>query len=201
MSQENNSGPQKPQLIASTRPYFVGLIENAIAQRQVKSPPPTQVYLVDLLEFYLHAQNFSDRSTLAEMFLIASNSAHPVRSGLLKKLGDVALYTSGFFGDSLNRKLVDIDYYAEIGGTAYNALAQAPGSDYVPEVFEDLANQFLKYVDVLTYISQQALVQTNEDLLRLYGRYLSTGSKLAEQQLIERGVLNLTNVPGKSVKQ
>ena len=39
-------------------------------------------------------------------------------------------------------------------------------------------------------MSQQTLVQSNEDLLRLYSRYVSTGSRLAEEQLREKGVLS-----------
>lgn len=70
---------------------------------------------------------------------------------------------------------------------------------HVP-VFQDLAERFLDYVELLTYISQQAMVQTHEDLLRLYDRYLATGSKLAEEQLIEKGVLPL-QMAGKLSKQ
>ena len=36
----------------------------------------------------------------------------------LKQIGDVSLFISGFFSDSLRRKLVDVDYYVSIGGGA-----------------------------------------------------------------------------------
>ena len=44
------------------------------------------------------------------------------------QIGDVSLFTSGFFADSLRGKLVDVDYYVNIGGAAYNACR----SDYLP---------------------------------------------------------------------
>ena len=39
----------------------------------------------------------------------------------LKQVGDLSLFLSGFFADSLQRKLVDVDYYVSIGGYAYHA--------------------------------------------------------------------------------
>ena len=56
---------------------------------------------------------------------MAQNSEPIVRFELLKKLGDRSLYISGFFADSLQRKVVDVDYYAEMGGVAYGALADS----------------------------------------------------------------------------
>jgi len=37
----------------------------------------------------------------------------------MQRLGDTALFIAGVFADSLNRKLVDVDYYVAMGGTAY----------------------------------------------------------------------------------
>lgn len=190
----------KPLLISSTRPFFTEMIESAVSHRRVKAPAATQTYLVDLLERYmltgsLELQVENERgpkkATMAEIFLTAANAEPSIRIEMLKKLGDTSLYISGFFGDSLHRKLVDIDYYAEIGGSAYGTLASCVNEERHAPVFSDLAGRFLDYVEILTYISQQAMVQTHEDLLRLYNRYMATGSKLAEEQLIEKGVLPL----------
>ena len=43
----------------------------------------------------------------------------PAQRASLKQIGDVSLFVSGFFSDSLRRKLVDVDYYVSIGGVAY----------------------------------------------------------------------------------
>ena len=77
-----------------------------------------------------------------------------------------------------------------MGGNAYGSLA---GVETVSEralLCEEFSNKFVEFVDVLTYISQKSLVQTNKDLLRLYDRYLSTGSRLAKEELIEKGLLH-----------
>ena len=163
----------------------------------------TVAYLIELLEFFLHTDNLFEKdneeslgqATLAELYLRASQDPLKKRV-LLKKLGDSTLYISGFFGDSLKRKVVDIDYYAEIGGRAYGTLAAVTPSDRWAKVFAEFSERILEYIDLLTYISQKALVQTNKDLLRLYDRYLTTGSELAKDQLLEQGLLNAQTVKG-----
>ena len=89
----------------------------------------------------------------------------------------------------MKRKVVDIDYYAEIGGRAYDCLATESHENLYSRVYEEISVKFLDFVDVLTLISQKSLVQSNEDLLRLYDRYITTGSELAKEQLLEKGLI------------
>jgi hypothetical protein len=105
----------------------------------------------------------------------------------LKEIGDASLFVSGFFSDSLRRRLVDVDYYASIGGTAYNALSRDEADTFSP-VFAELAQKFMGFVDVLSEVSERASCTSNADLLRLYERWLKTGSRRSGQLLAERGV-------------
>jgi hypothetical protein len=198
-------------LLASPREYFVEMVDTGLTKRNVRAAPAVQTYLVSLLEHYLDARNLFDEGfdesgkkkpeTLAEMFLIAANSDRIGKVDLLKKLGDRSLYISGFFGDSLERKLVDIDYYAEMGGAAYASLAEHVTDDLSAQVYRIFSREFLAYVDVLTYISQQSMIQSDQSLLRLYDRYLRTGSELAKEKLIEMGVLTLSVDQAKLARQ
>lgn len=198
-------------MIASPREYFFEMVDNGLSKRNVKAVPAVQNYLVSLLEYYLDARNLFDESTgeagkkspetLAEMFLLAVNSDRTGKVDLLKKLGDRSLYISGFFGDSLERKIVDIDYYAEMGGAAYATLANHVSDDMVAQVYRIFSREFLAYVDVLTYISQQSMIQSDQSLLRLYDRYMRTGSELAKEKLIEMGVLTLPKDQAKLARQ
>ncbi len=156
-------------------------------------------YLVNLLGSFLKAKDLfsieSDngkrsRKTLAELYLESQNTEiKKEKQRLLKRLGDVSLYVSGFFGDSLKKKVVDIDYYIQLGGVAYNHLAALAPSD-IEETYLDIANNFTGYVDVLTLVSQKAFTHNNKDVLRLYDKYLKTQSKLARDQLIEQGIFD-----------
>jgi len=188
MSQRNQA---TAIVLESPREFFVDRIDQALQRLKFEPLPLSRHYLVDLLEHFMLSHNlFENRDTLAEMYLRAQNSPAPVRTDLLKRLGDSSLYISGFFGDSLTRKIVDIDYYVGMGGTAYGALSSSSPDENLSQVYGEFSVRFGEFVDVLTYISQEALVQSNGDLLRLYDRYMATGSRLAEDQLKEKGLLN-----------
>lgn len=198
------------ELFQSPREYFSQAVRGALESRGIETFPRVESYLVELLEHYLDARNLFEPEhdetgqprpkTLAELYLIAANSEPVIRVELLKKLGDRSLYISGFFGDSLERKLVDLDYYAEMGGAAYRELSAAIREDALARVYQVFSRHFIDYVDVLTLISQNSMVQNNQSLLRLYDRYLRTGSDLAREKLIEMGVLNLPT-PGTKAPQ
>ena len=75
---------------------------------------------------------------LAEMYLKATSNEDGINGELLKQLGDSSLYISGF-GDSLKRKVIDIDYYIGIGGSAYATLASYSSEDILSRVFNEIA--------------------------------------------------------------
>ncbi len=196
------------ELLSSPQDFFTELVQKGMSQRRVQTYPIVEKYLVDLLQHYLDARNLFEPTylnesgakqpqTLAEMFLVAQNADPITKVDLLRKLGDRTLYISGFFGDSLQRKVVDIDYYADIGGAAYATLAHCTREDSMAKVYNVFSNRFLDFVEVLTYISQHSFIKSDESILRLYERYLRTGSEIAKEKLIEMGVLT---VPQDQVK-
>ena len=197
--------------LTSPREFFIEAIDDGLNKRHVKTVPAVRAYLVELLEFYLDARNLFDQNnseainkqptTLAEMLLTATNANHLEKIELLKKLGDRSLYISGFFGDSLQRKLVDIDYYAEMGGVAYGTLASHTKEDTKSQVYKIFSRNFIEYVDVLTYVSQNSMIQSDQGVLRLYDRYMRTGSELAREKLIEMGVLTVPADQAKLARQ
>ncbi len=197
-------------IVASSKDFFIEQVDRAFQMRKMETIPIARQYLVDLLEHYVSAQNLFDsedpsgkvrRTTLAEMYLTAQQAPTSQRVELLKKLGDTSLYVSGFFGDSLKRKVVDLDYYMDMGAVAYHSLSGFVNDDQFSELYKEFGGRFVEFVDILTYISNESLVRSNEDLLRLYDRYILTGSKLAEEQLLEKGVLSADLPKVKIVKQ
>lgn len=199
MSQDDQASNQRPAIFLSPTQFFNEAIEEALSKRKMKAFPMAQGYLVKLLEYYMNTEHLFDevdssgkkrtRETLAETYLKAANAEPNLRNELLKKLGDRSLYISGFFGDSLQRKLVDIDYYADMGGAAYGSLAELVREDTMSKVYRDFSERFLDYVEVLTFISTNSFVQSEENLLRLYETYARTGSDLARERLLEKGLI------------
>ena len=71
---------------------------------------------------------------------------------------------------------------------AYDALSRYETDTFSP-VFAELADKFVGFVDVLSEVSERASCSSNADLLRLYERWLKTGSRRSGQLLVERGVV------------
>lgn len=186
-------------VLVTGQEYFAKVVEEGFSSRKVQTFPQVQNYLVSVLTHYVDVRNLYEPEfdemgqrqpqTLAEMYLTAQQTESSRKIELLKKMGDKSLYISGFFGDSLQRKLVDIDYYARMGGMAFAALSSSTKEDINSRVYAEISHRFLDLVEVLTFISQSAFIQNNSSVLRLYDRYLRTGSNLAREKLIEMGVL------------
>jgi Mor family transcriptional regulator len=192
-----NSTP-KSTLLISTKDFFEEIVNDAFEKRNFKTFPRVKSYIVQLLEFYVPAANLFDefdssgrrtQKTLAETLLKAQSADALERVELLKKLGDRSLYISGFFGDSLQRKLVDVDYYADMGGMAYGALADCVREDTSAKVYREIGQRFLDYADVLTYVSSRARLHNEENILRLFEMYSKTGSETAREKLLEKGLI------------
>ncbi len=129
--------------------------------------------------------------TFAEMYLVALNSETTKKKELMRTVAEKSLYLTGFFADSLSKKVVDKDYYTQIGSAAYSNLAAWTKEDALSTVFTVVSRRFTDFVYVLNYVSEKSLIQSNPDVLKLYDRYLRTGSELAREKLTELGVVTL----------
>ena len=111
----------------------------------------------------------------------------------LRSLGDFSLFTAGFFSDSFRRRHIDVDYYVSMGEYAYGSLSRAEVA--FREVFAELSRKFVPFSDVLADISERtALTSGDPDVLRVYEKWLRTGSQRDGQRLVARGI-----VPNSSV--
>ncbi len=174
--------------------YFKAQVEAACDRQRVQPLPLTSYYVVNLLAEFTHLGRSSAGEALRTnqplaVALVKALQGDGVeqRTGL-RQVGDLSLFISGFFSDSLRRSLVDVDYYASLGGYAYKSLGSDPG-DPLAEAFEELSDKFLAFVDVLSEVSERSALTTTSDLLRLYERWARTGSRLAGELLVERGLL------------
>ncbi len=167
--------------------YFKELVEAALANQRIAAGELTAYYVVQLLAGFLERRAGDDAPLSLQLAHALESGRAPQRTSL-KQIGDAALFISGFFPDSLRRKFVDVDYYASVGGCAYTALSRVEHDSFSP-VFAELADRFIKFADVLSEVSERSACSTNTDLLRLYDRWLRTGSSRSGQLLAERGVV------------
>ncbi len=179
--------------------YFRSLVESALEHQHVRAGELTSYYLVNLLCGYVRFGASGapplDDEPLALRLAKALDSGGEEQRAQLRTLGDVSLFVSGFFSDSLRRRVVDVDYYVSMGEYAYASLSKRE-RDTFATTFGELADRFPSFVDVLGEVSEQSGLTTNNDLLRLYERWLRTGSRRSGQQLVERGI-----VPNASIEK
>ena len=142
----------------------------------------------------LDSTRFADSSEpLVFRLARALESGGSEQRARLRSVGDFSLFMSGFFADSFNRKIVDVDYYVSMGEYAYGSLSRRD-EDAFSEVFRELARKFVGFVDVLSDISERTGGAQRSDILRLYEKWLRTGSSRDGQKLVEHGI-----VPNQSI--
>jgi hypothetical protein len=169
--------------------YFKELVEGALEHQGLVANELTAYYVVQMLTGFMERRDMNQADEpLGIRLARALDCSGTEQRVSLKQIGDVSLFVSGFFADSLRGKLVDVDYYASIGGVAYHALSRHEADAFSP-VFAELAQKFIAFVDVLSEVSERSACTSNTDLLRLYERWLKTGSRRSGQLLVERGVV------------
>jgi len=173
----------------STQEFFKHQVECAMQRQHLHASDWTVYYLVRLLASYV-SRTASDAEHDGEPIGVRLARALAAGNGPqrdhLRRIADQALFVAGFFGDSLQRRAVDLDYYITVGGLAYGRLA-SNDEDAFADVFGELAEKFVPVVDVLADISDRTW-GSNRDLLRVYERWLRTGSKRDQALLVEHGL-------------
>jgi hypothetical protein len=172
--------------------FFKGHIESALARQRLRATGLTSYYLVDMLCRFMRPDTripFNDDQTepLALRLRRALEAGGMEQRVRLRNLGDFSLFMSGFYSDSLRRGAVDVDYYVSMGGYAYSSLARRD-EDAFGAVYAELGRKFVPFMDVLTDISERTAQTSCRDVLRLYEKWLRTGSARTGQQLVEQGI-------------
>jgi hypothetical protein len=184
------------QLVSEQTPaeYFKELVEEALSRQHLQAGDLTEYYLVNLLCQYARPDATGDQAERCEPLALrlgrALHSAGAEQRARLRRLGDFSLFTSGFFSDSLRRSLVDVDYYKAMGEYAYGSLSRSE-HDAFADVFGELSRKFVGFMDVLAHISERTsgASPASPDLLRLYEKWLRTGSVRDGERLAQRGLV------------
>ena len=178
----------------TTSQMFRELVDRAVDHQQVSPSPDSVRYLVQLLDAFVHWDPLHEESEtepgqpLAEVFCRAIASDGLRRFQLLKLSGDLSLFTAGFCSDSCKGQAVDVDYYCQLGGTAYASAASDCASPDVAALFQELSAGFIRFADLLFEVSEQCAYTETSDDLRLHDRWLRIGSRHAVEKLRSRGV-------------
>jgi hypothetical protein len=191
--------------VHNLRDYFRESIDATMDKQGVDVDPHAAHYVVNLLTLFArsedlyedHGETYGLKPLALMMADAAEASSATERTFSLQRIGDVALFIAGFFADSLAHKLVDLDYYIYMGGTAYGSLSDeirgTPRGRALCDVYRELARKFQLVVDVLNEVRDGARRSSDIDLLRTYEVWLRTGSRRAASLLKQNGVVPMPN--------
>jgi hypothetical protein len=182
--------------------YFRELIESAMQHQHLAARELTSFYLVNMLAGFVHVDRSpgaGDDEPLGVRFAKALQEDGVRKRDVLRQVADRSLFLSGFFADSLNRSLVDIDYYMQLGEYAYGSLAR-DGDGTFGEAFDELAAKFPAFVDVLGEVSERTALASNSDLLRLYEKWMRTRSRRSGDLLAARGIVPNASVGSRFIQ-
>jgi hypothetical protein len=120
----------------------------------------------------------------------------------LRVLGDGVLYVSGFFAPHLETRGVEARYVTALGARAYDGagkLLRGGTGDGAPDLFFELAENFGRFADLLSDVAERlslSAAPSSTGLLKLYERWLKTGSEALGNELAGRGVLPVRGAGG-----
>jgi hypothetical protein len=185
----------------SLKEFFRMLVAEVVKRQRVSLEEVTEFYVVNLLSDYAKAETLFSQEVdgkretepLAVLYHRALQQDREERIRTLRRLGDVSLYTAGFFNSSLHDRVVGAEYYVNMGRNAYHAVANLSGSSSFASVYQELCAKFSSVVEVLEEISARGLAATGpQGQLKVFETWSRTGNDRLEQVLIDTGML-----PGK----
>lgn len=195
----DQSRQQQVVQVHNLRDFFRSSIDDVLDRQGVQVEQQAKQYVVNLMTLYSRSEALFEHSDdtyglrpLALMLADAADApSSEARTQLLQRIGDVALFISGFFVDGLAEKAVDVDYYINMGESAYGSLSDEMrgtlrGNAFAP-IYRELARKFPLVVDALNEV-RDGSPHSGNDILRIYEVWRKTGSPRALKQLRELGV-------------
>lgn len=191
-------------LSANITGFFREAVDSAIEARGCETTDAAETYVVALLVDYARPDQLSGETLARPLTLLfdeALQAAGQERFERLRSLGDGVLYVSGFFGDHLQVRGVELAYVSALGARAYDSAAamlrRGTGSAELataPDVFAELAHNFDMFVELMSEVADALFAQsarTDGATLKLYERWLRNGSSSLTDALTARGLVPL----------
>ncbi len=192
-----------PSTLQLTNPqeYFREKVTVAVSQLKMELDDHVEFYLVNLLCDFIdptkvNAESAGDfdifEQPLAFMLQKALESPPSTQLKQFKSIGDSSLYVAGYFQDYFNRKAFDLSYYITVGANAYiqvsNLLRERRREDHFPKVYETMADNFQKLVDVVAEIADSHGNNDNNNILAIYDRWNRVKSERLRRILEKQGI-------------
>lgn len=162
----------------------LALWQSLIQEAQLSS----DIHLNEQLESYLVflLMHFCDKPQIAHSvlgldFLDAFDANHR-KYWQLKEFGDKCLLFAGLFPERAQRRRVTLDYFVQLGQSAYGMLSQQTLKQE-SALYEELCQTFVRLMDVLQATREQTDQAIDTHFFTALSQWQHTGSEYALQKL------------------
>jgi len=184
--------------------FFHEQVDEALSNKGSPVGDEGVYYLTNLLvEKSIVTHGVTEPETLVEFHLQAQSGTQAEAVSAYRQLGDKALYTSGFFRDSLEGKLVSLEYYMNMGAAAYSHLSKMLQSGAVTNhdghmsldaIFAELSRSFEACSAALKDVQSSIKAESTKPyddagILKLYEEWVITQSPVLAERLREQGLV------------
>jgi hypothetical protein len=186
-------------LSANIADFFGGVVNEAIRARDYETTDASTAYLIGLLVDYTRPGQLGEETLSRPLTLLLDQALQAEgheRFERLRTVGDGVLYVSGFFWEHLAQRGVETRYVSTLGACAYeNAAAMlrhGVAEASAPDLFRELAEKFRMFVSLIGDVADVLRARSaNNDraMVRLYERWLKTGSAPLAEALTHRGLV------------
>ncbi len=192
-------------LTANLETFFHDVVDDAMRKKQLAATEAAEYYLVSLLTDYARPDPRSCEALERPLTLLldeALRAPGQERFERLRVLGDGVLYVSGFFARHLETRGVEVRYVTSLGARAYDSagkMLRGAADETAPDLFFELAENFDQFAELLTAVAEKlslAAAPSSVGILKMYERWLKTGSESLGSELLEHGVLPVRGAGG-----
>ncbi|MFN0061029.1 MAG: hypothetical protein ACKVPX_00725 [Myxococcaceae bacterium] len=185
--------------VASLREFFKERLEWVMRRQQLRLAQNTEFYLVNLLSEFVEVDKLfaedgergKEAEPLALLYARAQQQEREACIRTLRRLGDVSLYQTGFFAQSVRESPVGEEYYVQMGEAAYGQIAAMTPASGFGHVYWELGQKFRNVSAVLEEISAAGMAASGPNgALHVYEAWARTGNEGLARVLVDVGLID-----------
>ena len=151
--EKTGAGPGKKFILdASEMSQWHTLVSEAEQDYGCRLNETMQSYLVFTLMRFARDQQLNS-GVIAIDFLSSLKLPNSLRNERLRQIGDQCLLVSGLYPQSAERRQVSVDYYVNIGRSAYHNISPVTHRN-IADLYRQLTESFILLMDLLQTIRQ-----------------------------------------------
>lgn len=189
----NDSGSGKIILSSSLKGFFFEGLSDLNKRSLCPVPESVIFYSSDVLDKFSLSQDFFETSEgkvrekiLGMKLLEATQLSREEQKKAYKEVGDMSLMVCGYFSESVNKKIVDTHYYAQLGKMAFSHLNNVtPKFLDIPHFYGMVATCFESLTTLMTMLASREKGFENN----LIFRKIMKNENVSEKELLASGVL------------